>query len=114
MPTSPEKHRPAHYRDRAQKDIERGSARARGYDAAWQRVRAEQLAEHPLCQCDECREGELQVTAADVVDHIVPVSVRPDLRLVKSNLRSMTKAHHDRHTAKQVAAGHIGMRGKRH
>ncbi|MGE0153041.1 MAG: HNH endonuclease [Reyranellaceae bacterium] len=113
MPIAPPKHRPAHYKDRAQKDRERGSARKRGYDGDWERTRAAWLAVHPLCQCDDCREGELQVTAASVVDHIVPISVAPERRLDPTNFRSMSKACHDRHTAKQVAGGHIGMRGRR-
>jgi 5-methylcytosine-specific restriction protein A len=113
VPVAPPRHRPAHYKDRAQKDRERGSAAARGYDADWERARAAFLAEHPLCMCDDCKEGAVRVTAAIVVDHIIPISVRPDLRLEPSNFRSMSKTCHDRHTAKQVAGGHIGMRGRR-
>ena len=113
MPVAPPRHRPVGYKDRGEQDRERGSASARGYDATWQKARLRQLAAHPLCQCDECREGDLRVRAASVVDHIVPISVDPSRRLDPSNHRSMAKECHDRHTAKQVNSGHRGMRARR-
>jgi 5-methylcytosine-specific restriction protein A len=110
VPVAPPKHRPAHYKDRAQKDRERGSAAARGYDAAWRTVREQHLANHPLCTA--CQ-AEGRVTAASVVDHIKTIADRPDLRLDPSNLRSLCKPCHDAHTARQVAGGHIGARARR-
>ena len=86
--------------DRIAQDAARGSSAERGYDAAWRRLRNAFLEAHPLCMCEECREGALRVTAATVVDHVQPIEERPDLRLVWSNLRSMSKAHHDAHTAR--------------
>jgi len=112
VPVAPPKHRPSHYRDRAEKDRERGSARKRGYDGDWERASKAFLVEHPLCMCDDCKEGELRVTAASVVDHIVPISVDPSRRLDPTNFRSMSKTCHDRHTARQVAHGHRGMHAK--
>lgn len=41
----------------------------RGYNYAWQKARLEHLQAHPLCVYCE-REG--RVTAASVVDHIIP------------------------------------------
>lgn len=114
MPVAPPKHRPAHYRTRADKDADRGSARARGYDSDWEKAREVWLREHPLCQCDDCQEGRLRVKAAVVVDHIVPISVDPSRRLDPTNFRSMAKSCHDAHTARQVAAGHRGLRAARH
>jgi 5-methylcytosine-specific restriction protein A len=64
---------------------------------------------HPLCQCDDCQEGGIRVTAANVVDHIKPIRERPDLRLVWGNLRAMAKRCLDRHTAR--TAGFAGRRG---
>ena len=86
----------------------RTSAASRGYDAAWRRLREAKLSADPFCQCDECtRTGAL--LQATVVDHIIPISERPDLRLEWDNLRSMTKAHHDRRTlgdaARQASKG---------
>jgi 5-methylcytosine-specific restriction protein A len=79
---------------------QRGTPTERGYDAAWRKLRAAFLLEHPLCECDECRSGEGRVTVATVVDHIKPIATHPELRLVWSNLRAMSKPHHDAHTAR--------------
>ena len=86
-------------------DDRRGSAAQRGYDAAWRRVRAAFLAEHPLCECASCRQPGAVVVAADVVDHIIPIAERPDLRLDWSNLRAMSAAHHNAHTARTRGYG---------
>lgn len=81
-------------------DQRRGKTAERGYDAQWRALRALYLRQHPLCECDECRDGAVKVTAATVVDHRITITERPDLRLEWSNLRSMAKACHDRHTAR--------------
>jgi 5-methylcytosine-specific restriction protein A len=85
---------------RKQSDQLRGTAASRGYDKAWQQLRKLYLAEHPLCECDDCQAGTLLLTAAQVVDHRIPISERPDLRLSWMNLRAMSKTCHDRHTAR--------------
>lgn len=111
MPYRPPVHQPVNGgagKRRLAHDRWRGSAASRGYDAAWKRLRLSKLAADPLCWwC--LAEGIL--TAADTVDHIEPITKRPDLRLVWSNLRSGCKACHDAHTARETAAGHRGMRG---
>lgn len=89
-------------------DQRRGSSTARGYGADWQRLRARFLAAHPLCECDDCKGGELRVTPAEVVDHIEAIEDRPELRLVESNLRAMSKTCHDRHTARTRGFGRKG------
>jgi 5-methylcytosine-specific restriction enzyme A len=74
----------------------------KGYDAAWRKLRNAFLSFHPMCECPDCkRNGD--IVEATVVDHIVPISQRPELRLVWSNLRAMSKQHHDRHTARMNA-----------
>jgi 5-methylcytosine-specific restriction enzyme A len=77
-------------------DRNRPSSPRRGYDAAWRRARDAQRAREPLCRM--CL-AEGRVTEASVVDHIISVQERPDLRLEPSNLRSLCKAHHDWRTA---------------
>lgn len=48
---------------------ERGSSTERGYGSRWRKARAAYLTKHPLCvMC----EAQGRVTAATVVDHIVP------------------------------------------
>ena len=90
---------------RRRQDERRGNAAVRGYDATWRKLRLVQLQRHPLCQCEDCDEGRKRLTPANVVDHIVSIEERPDLRLDLSNLRSMSKACHDRRTAKDQAFG---------
>jgi 5-methylcytosine-specific restriction protein A len=75
---------------------ERPTAWNRGYNAEWRRLRLVILAEQPLCVF--CLEKG-RVTAAEHVDHIEPIRDRPDLRLVRSNLRALCARCHNRHTA---------------
>lgn len=84
---------------KAEADQHRGNSTQRGYDAEWRKIRAQKLAVNPLCECDACKSSH-RTTAAEVVDHIRSIAARPDLRLVWSNLRSMSKRCHDQHTAR--------------
>lgn len=52
--------------------MRRGSARARGYTRAWDRLRNYHAVHEPLCRHCAAR-GE--VKALDEVDHIVPIRV---------------------------------------
>jgi 5-methylcytosine-specific restriction enzyme A len=66
-PFRPPLHRPQGKRERDRRhDARRGSARARGYDARWERARKLYLAEHPLCRMCE-HTGRIE--PATVVDH---------------------------------------------
>jgi len=66
-----------------------GTTTERGLGADWVRLRALKLATDPFCQINtHCIQG----TIATEVDHIVPRSKRPDLRLEWSNLQSSCKA----------------------
>lgn len=69
-----------------------GSAASRGYDAAWRRLRRIILANEPLCRY--CAEVGVTTLAAHV-DHIVPISQRPDLRLDPANLQPLCEYHHN-------------------
>ena len=95
MPQSAPTFRPAYLPPRHATERERGSASARGYDRAWQKVRDAVLAEEPLCRF--CFDAG-RVTAAEEVDHIKTVRDRPDLRLVRANLRPLCKPCHSTHT----------------
>ena len=110
MPSRPPIHQPYHgaAERRLAHDRWRGSAASRGYDGPWRALRKAKLKADPLCWWCQ-RDGHLM--QATTVDHIEPISTRPDLRLVWSNLRSGCKPCHDAHTAHQVAEGHRGMRG---
>lgn len=90
MPTAPPRHNPSrtgkgHHRDRL-------TRQQRGYDEAWLRLSRHCLREEPLCRY--CAERGI-VTIATVSDHITPVRVRPDLRLVRSNVQSLCATCHN-------------------
>lgn len=78
-------------------DGTRGSARARGYDSTWERLRAAHLSDSPLCV--HCLAEDETVTVADDVDHIVPIAVDPSRRLDPDNLQSLCRRHHNLKTA---------------
>ena len=76
-------------------------ANARGYTYEWQQASKAFLAEHPLCQCEDCDEGRKRVTAAEVVDHHVPHRGNPELFWNRYNWRAMAKACHDKKTQRE-------------
>jgi 5-methylcytosine-specific restriction protein A len=72
-------------------DRRRPGASDRGYDRRWQKIRAQKLSRNPFCEMlTHCRFPEL----ATEVDHITPVEVAPELRLVWGNLQSACHACH--------------------
>ena len=74
----------------------RGSAAARGYDAAWRRLREAHLALDPLCRF--CADAG-RTTPAREVDHVRPFRGLDDpRRLDPCNLRSLCSSCHARHT----------------
>lgn len=61
----------------------RGSPRERGYDAKWDRISIEFRKRHPFCLfCSQ----QGRDTLVDLVDHVLPVVDRPDLRHDWNNL----------------------------
>ena len=70
---------------------ERGTSHERGYGWDWQQV-AEQRRVLDKGLCQEClREGNL--VPSRLVDHIVPVDVRPDWRLELGNTQVLCTTH---------------------
>ena len=61
----------------------------------WRKLRKGILHREPLCRL--CKEQGLTV-AADQVDHIKPVSTRPELMWIKDNLQPLYKDCHDNKT----------------
>ena len=50
----------------------RESRHARGYGTAWDKLRLLVLQrDHGLCQCDHCKGGEIRLTPATEVDHVI-------------------------------------------
>lgn len=77
---------------RKRAEARRGTPAARGYNAAWRRIRIAFLAAHPYCVTDGCN------GIATEVDHIRPLSQGGTNDW--SNLRAMCKRCHSRRTAK--------------
>ena len=88
-----------------QREQLRGTRQQRGYDAAWLKLPAAFLAQHPLCLF--CAE-QGQVTAASDVDHITPfTSLSDPRRLNVLNLRALCNPCHMRHHATTAAISGI-------
>lgn len=94
---------PAH---RRQQDQRRGSARARGYSARWERRARAFKGSYPLCgmrPCgkppvmSQCRD-EGRVTAAAHVDHVIPHRGDDALFWDEDNWQSLCAACHSRKT----------------
>ena len=80
---------------------DRGSARQRGYDARWQKVRDYHIRANPLCV--KCEERGRTVVGKDV-DHIIPFDGLSDpKRLDGCNLQTLCRACHNAKTARQGA-----------
>lgn len=79
---------------------ERGTTTQQGYGWAWQKLRKLILERDlHLCQCDRCQGGELRVTLATHVDHIVPKATGGSDD--PSNLRALSAECHKRITMEQ-------------
>ena len=71
---------------------QRAKTAARGYGGKWQRERLAYLHQNPLCvMC----QAEGRVTAASVVDHIVPHKGDPKLMWDRGNWQSLCAPHHN-------------------
>lgn len=71
----------------------RETAARRGYNHIWSKLSARFRRKHPFCRF--CEQQGFEARLADVVDHIQPVTDRPDLRLTWSNLQSLCNDHHN-------------------
>ena len=78
------------------------TAADRGYDHTWRKAREGWLRKHPLCVYCE-REG--RVTAATILDHIIPHRGNQELFWAsETNWQSLCKTHHDGQKAQEEAA----------
>jgi 5-methylcytosine-specific restriction protein A len=84
----------------------RRTSQRKGYDSAWRRTRARFLLVHPYCECAECMLLPMPLKpAATEVDHIDGLGPLGPRGHDWTNLRSMTKAHHSRETARHQPGG---------
>ena len=86
------------------RQTQRKTTKDRGYAGAWPALRRAFLAAHPLCV--ECRNLG-RVTAATVVDHVVPLAKALDRRLDPSNLQSLCASCHNRHKQRLERSGRV-------
>jgi 5-methylcytosine-specific restriction endonuclease McrA len=59
----------------------------RGYDYAWNKLSKAIRERHPYCAIEGCKNKDL------TVDHILPLSVAPWLRLEPTNLQVLCRSH---------------------
>ena len=79
----------------------KGGSTERGYGYAWQKARLVFLQSNPLCVMCQAMKPP-RVTAAEVVDHIIPH--KGDQALFwdsENNWQSLCKTHHDTEKAEQ-------------
>lgn len=74
----------------------RPTAAQRGYNYEWQKYRKVSLAQHPLCV--HCQQAG-RVTAATIVDHIIPHRGDRHLFWSPTNHQPLCSVHHNRKTA---------------
>jgi 5-methylcytosine-specific restriction protein A len=79
-------------------DRRRGTTKERGYDGDWERV-AEHRRHLDSGLCQHCIRDGL-VTASNLVDHILPIHIRPDWRLEIDNTQVLCRDCHTRKTSK--------------
>ena len=80
----------------------RGTAHQRGYGYRWQQASKGFLRSHPLCAYCE-RQGK--VTAATLVDHVVPHKGDMTLFWDRDNWQSLCKPCHDSVKAREERSG---------
>lgn len=72
----------------------KGSSSERGYGYAWQQARLRFLAANPLCVMCLAMQPP-RVTAANVVDHIVPHQGNQELFWDEANWQALCSPHHN-------------------
>lgn len=86
-----------------QQEIDRHTHDNKVYgNTAWRRLRRIKLNADPLCE--QCL-GENIVVPATQVDHIIPVSQQPELKLCYENLQSLCETHHSQKTREENKNG---------
>jgi 5-methylcytosine-specific restriction endonuclease McrA len=96
MPRRPTIFKPRNQPDRAAQnatyDGRRGSARSRGYSAAWDDAAAQLRKAHPLCRGCEAID---RVMPAELIDHVEPHKGDPRKFWDQSRWQAACKWHHD-------------------
>lgn len=91
-------------------DRQRGTSHQRGYGHKWRKEREQYLTDHPLCVACESKG---QLTAATVVDHIVPHKGNDKLFWSRSNWQPLCASCHSRKTATEDMGRWDGVGGQK-
>ena len=104
LTTNKERFCDAHLKQRNKEiDERRGTPTERGYNNDWNKARLMYLRAHPLCAI--CKQkNPPEITAAVLVDHIIPHKGDQELFWNQSNWQSACKECHDVKTAKEDGA----------
>jgi 5-methylcytosine-specific restriction enzyme A len=97
-----QKHEDEHIAERNKKrndNDNRPPSSERGYDWLWNKLRDRYIKNNPLCA--HCLK-EQRITDAQMVDHIIPIAVRQDLRLSEDNLQSLCLSCHTIKTQQDI------------
>lgn len=87
------------------RQLRRGSSSERGYDYAWQKLRAELLGldggsgRLEFLFCADCQAEDV-ATPVEELHHIKKIATHPHLRLDPRNLMPLCKDHHNARTAR--------------
>lgn len=88
-----------HKQPATQQEIDRHSHDNKVYgNTTWRRLRRIKLNANPLCEI--CLRDN-KIVQASQVDHIIPVKVQPELKLVYENLQSLCETHHSQKTREE-------------
>jgi len=85
--------------DQRRQDSQRPTSSQRLYGSRWRKAREYYLRQNPLCV--HCLKENDQITAAIVIDHIIPHRGDQSLFWDQSNWQSLCKRHHDIKTSKE-------------
>ena len=78
-------------------DARRGTTKQRRYDSDWERI-AQQRRDLDCYLCQDCLKEGL-IRASNLVDHILPIHIRPDWRLEIDNTQVLCRDCHTRKTS---------------
>ena len=98
MPRKMSSHKPNQFQSADSRQANQ-SRHARGYDSVWTRYAKLYLKQNPLCRM--CEQAS-RTTLASLVDHIIPLRLRPDLRLDPANLQPLCRSCHAVKTAAET------------
>ncbi len=103
MPTAPPRHNAAKVEEnrlKNQREYNRKKRTGQGFynSTPWRKTRANHIRQNPVCV--DCK-AEGKTTAANVVDHIIPIKKGGAL-VAPDNLQSLCNTHHNQKTARDL------------